>query len=108
MDVRDDGKCLVGWVNGLTKQANHKEMIERVPREFKKQVWDKTWDLSSLGEWAKPIFRKHNAIADTWAELVGQGEETKWDTDVTHLRNDIESICGFWDGSCQEETPHCG
>ena len=51
-------------------------------------------------EWVTHTFREHNKEADLWAHKGAKGRVEEW-VDTTRIAwPEVTSLCGFWDGSC--------
>ena len=58
------------------------------------------------GYWATHIFREHNIEADRWAGYGAKGREAGWVHDSFIDWSEVQGMCVFWHGSCNDDN--CG
>ena len=69
--------------------------------------WKKGVDLSQrIGDWAVPIFREHNKVADLSAGYGAKGHCRVWEDESAIDWTKATGMCGFLDGSCNDKV--CG
>ena len=106
LEIKRNCKTIADWVNG------HAKMKTRVPTVEKAQNLLREWWGRGIrfrwrtAEWITHTFREHNTEADLWADKGAKGRVEEW-VDTTRIEwQEVTSLCGFCDGSC--DNCNCG
>ena len=104
--IRGDSKIIVDWINGKAKQKKPWDIIDNTQLQLM-DWWKPRVELSHrTGDWAAHIFREHNKEVDRWAAYGAKGHVLEWVHDSIIYWSEVKGICGFWDGSCNDNI--CG
>ena len=105
-EIKGNNKTIVDWVNGHATLKTRESTVtnnQNLPREWWCQGFP---PRQRIAGWATHIFREHNKEADPWAAKGVKGRVGEW-VDTAHVVwSEVTSLCGFWDGSC--DNGNCG